>query len=182
MQEAENPDEGCFQKTPLNFVGKMSTIDYTNPLTKDLEIPALDTTEGTSPKGSMWRKNPIPFCVWLTEGPSTSCPLGAQFKPPVKGTPVGYGPFNDWVLADNVQVPDVEGEYVLFRCLSWRWDCEEFYPGQVWTTCSNIRITGSGPAPAPAPSGQKYACRSNTCIAAASGADLTVCQSACGSR
>merc|ERR1719335_1568202 len=126
---------------PLKFVGDTSTIDYRG-LKRNLEIPAMTTSKGTFPAGSMWRKNPIPFCVWLTEGPATSCPLGAQFKPPVFGTPEGYGPFN-FDIADQVQVPEgLEGDYVL----SWRWDCEEFYPGQVWTTCANVHIS-SGPAP-----------------------------------
>jgi hypothetical protein len=128
--------EECFQQLPLNFVGNTSTVDYHSTLKKDLVIPAQSTTEGTFPSGSMWRKNPIPFCDWRSEGGGKGCPLGAQFKPPVKGTPEGYGPFPDWDLADQVQVPDVEGDFVL----SWRWDCEEFYPGQVWTTCSNVHI------------------------------------------
>jgi hypothetical protein len=132
--------EECFNKLPLNFVGDTTTIDYRGvPLKKNLEIPAISTTNGTFPVGSMWRKNPIPFCVWLTKGPATHCPLGAQFKPPVKGTPEGYGPFNDFDIADKVQVPeDIEGDYIL----SWRWDTEEFYPGQVWTTCAKVHITG----------------------------------------
>jgi len=134
--------EECFQKMPLKFVGDVSKVDYRG-IRPNLEIPAISTTNGTFPAGSMWRKNPIPFCVWLTKGPSTHCPLGAQFKPPVKGTPEGYGPFPDFDIADQIQVPEgIEGDYVL----SWRWDTEEFYPGQVWTTCANVHIS-AGPAP-----------------------------------
>lgn len=129
--------EECFTKMPLNFVGKTSTVSYRSPLKKDVEIPAMDTTNGTYPAGSMWRRNPIPFCIWLTKGGGKGCPLGAQFKPPAPGV-VGYGPFPDFDIADEIQVPDIEGDYVL----SWRWDCEEFYPGQVWTTCANVHVSG----------------------------------------
>merc|ERR1712224_181463 len=47
----------------------------------------------------------------------------------------------------GVIVPaDLEaGDYIL----SWRWDTEEF--AQVWTSCSQIRITNGGPTPAPTP-------------------------------
>merc|ERR1711904_493280 len=38
------------------------------------------------------------------------------------------------------------GDYIL----SWRWDTEEF--AQVWTSCSQIHITGSDPEPTPVPS------------------------------
>jgi hypothetical protein len=130
--------EACFNKIPLDFAGNTSTVAYRSAARRDLVIPALSTTNGTFPAGSMWRKNPIPFCDWRTEGGGKGCPLGAQFRPPVPGTPEGYGPFPDWDLADAVRVPaGLEGDFVL----SWRWDCEEFYPGQVWTTCSNVRIS-----------------------------------------
>ena len=111
-------------------------------------------------------------------GGGKGCPSGAQFVPPVKGTPEGYGPFADWALADKVQVPNVPaGDYVV----SWRWDCEEFYPGQVWNTCANVRITGSAPAPPPAPTpSQNYACQHNKCVASPTGKDLATCQSLCG--
>jgi hypothetical protein len=137
--------EECFNKMPLNFVGNTSVIDYRGaPFKKNLEIPATSTTNGTFPAGSMWRKNPIPFCAWDTVPPVPGCPLGAQFKPPVKGTPEGYGPFPDFDIADKVQVPEgTEGDYVV----SWRWDCEQFYPGQVWTTCANVHISGKKSEP-----------------------------------
>jgi hypothetical protein len=133
--------EECFNNGHLNFVGDTSIIDYRGaPGTTNLEIPAQSTTNRTFPAGSMWRKIPIPFCAWTSAPPIPGCLSGKQFDPPVKGTPVGYGPFK-FDIMDQVQVPqDLEGDYVL----SWRWDCEEFYPGQVWTTCANVHITSSG--------------------------------------
>jgi len=157
----ENPmdmTEECFTKTPLNFYGNTSTIRYTYGAGA-IEIPAMDTTEGTHPPGSMWRRNPIPCCTWLCAGPNTGCkfPCAPQFDPPInvktgKSTGIsGYGPFNDWVLEDKIVVPDLpDGVYAL----GWRWDTEEFM--QVWTSCSKIKISGSPapphpPAPTPAP-------------------------------
>lgn len=128
--------EECFQQGGLNFVGDTHTIEYLDG-TADIEIPAMDTTEGTFPAGSMWRRNPIPTCNWLQGGPATKCPLGYQFKPAAKGLG-GYGSFNNFQIRDNVQVPNLPaGQYVL----SWRWDTEEF--AQVWNTCSRIRIVNA---------------------------------------
>jgi hypothetical protein len=56
-----DPTEDCFQSHPLDFVGKTTTIRMDNNQSHpDFEIPATDTVTGTSPKGSMWRVNPIP--------------------------------------------------------------------------------------------------------------------------
>jgi hypothetical protein len=63
--------EQCFQQEVLNFVGDTSFIEYIRnssssshsgdgKLPLRFEIDALRTTEGTTPRGSMWTKNPIP--------------------------------------------------------------------------------------------------------------------------
>ena len=54
--------EECFQQTPLDFVGKETEIRYTDSAKKSVTIPAVTTAVGTYPKGSMWRKNPVPMC------------------------------------------------------------------------------------------------------------------------
>ena len=55
---------------PLPFVGKTTTIRMDDNETQpDFEIPAMDTTIGTSPAGSAWRRNPIPAC---------NCDLGEE--------------------------------------------------------------------------------------------------------
>ena len=49
---------------PLPFVGTTTTIRMDDNQTHaDFEIPAVDVTIGTSPKGSAWRRNPIPACT-----------------------------------------------------------------------------------------------------------------------
>ena len=59
----QEPTEECFQSMPLPFVGKTTTIRMDDNETQpDFEIPAMDTTIGTSPAGSAWRRNPIRKC------------------------------------------------------------------------------------------------------------------------
>lgn len=54
--------EECFQRTPLAFVGNTTEIRYTDSAKPSVTIPAVTTSVGTHPKGSMWRKNPVPMC------------------------------------------------------------------------------------------------------------------------
>lgn len=76
--------EECFQRTPLEFVGDTQFIEYCTSTTQfppynptpakpfpkcggpsdppTTAITALDVSEGTLPKGSTWRRNPIPGC------------------------------------------------------------------------------------------------------------------------
>jgi len=54
--------EACFQQTPLDFVGDQTEIRYTDSSKPSVMIPAVTTSVGTFPKGSMWRKNPVPMC------------------------------------------------------------------------------------------------------------------------
>ena len=63
--------EECFQQTPLDFVGEKQWVNYYKDRKTGhrTEIEALQTTEGTYPKGSMWRANPLwpnrsPQCIW----------------------------------------------------------------------------------------------------------------------
>ena len=54
--------EECYQQTPLDFADETTTITYYDGSRAPFEINATSTNVGTYPKGSMWRKNPIPMC------------------------------------------------------------------------------------------------------------------------
>ena len=45
--------EECFQRTPLNFVGTQTEIRYNDASKASVKIPAVTTSVGTYPKGSM---------------------------------------------------------------------------------------------------------------------------------
>ena len=142
-------DEECFQKTPLPFVGQQSlrwdginggggTRHY---------FDGTYVSEGTTPAGSMWAKNPLPR--------NDTHQTLASFAPPCDETPdCGqhsrknkckcsgmWGPFNVEIV-DTVALPAElpAGEYVL----GWRWDCEE--SNQIWTSCSDVTIVGKDAA------------------------------------
>jgi hypothetical protein len=138
-------DEECFQSHPLAFVGGTHTIRYNDGSKKDFEINATQITDGVTPKGSTWRRNPIPGCncdignkcmmggkgfsAAYENAPeplsSKVCPTGTMFPAlfedgagdvgVLTGHPLHYS------IVDKVAVPTAEGEYVL----SWRWDCEQ---------------------------------------------------------
>jgi hypothetical protein len=50
------------QKIPLDFVGNTTEVRFTDASKAPITIDAVQTNVGTFPKGSMWRKNPIPMC------------------------------------------------------------------------------------------------------------------------
>jgi len=108
--------EECFQRNQLDFVGNTQMVQYGKDRTSGhrTEIPALQTTEGTFPAGSMWRANPL-------------LPHGEE------GGSSDYGHGH---IYDEVRVPEhlQPGEYVL----SFRWDSK--CSPQVWTSCANIRV------------------------------------------
>jgi len=82
--------EECFQRTTLKFVDDHHTIRYLDNGTQ-FDIPAMSVNEGTWPKGSTWRRNPIPACncdngrgcVYDKKGTLTSAYAdGAEPQPP----------------------------------------------------------------------------------------------------
>ena len=105
-----------------------------------------ETSAGTTPTGSAWRKNPIP------RGPHAWSFYGASFEPvceeseacksaldkaPAPGVCRCSGEWNDQVeIMDTVRIPAglAPGDYVL----GWRWDCEE--STQIWASCSDVTI------------------------------------------
>jgi len=61
-EDGSDVTEACFQQTPLSFVGNTTEIRYADNAKPSVTIPAVTTSVGTFPKGSMWRKNPVPMC------------------------------------------------------------------------------------------------------------------------
>jgi hypothetical protein len=151
--------EECFSKMPLQFVGN-SSLRYGGEGGRrvwfDSRARGWETSVGTLPAGSSWRKVPLPRAParagedwgWknfgasfepvcdepkeCTEGKGHSAPLGAcqcsgQGAPT---NPIGAE------IVDRVVIPvDVPpGDYVL----GWRWDCEQ--TPQVWSSCSDVTI------------------------------------------
>ena len=101
-------NEDCFQQMPLAFATNHSLIRYTDGTTPDVEVPAVDASEGTSPVGSAWRRMPVPACncdigdsckTSLIKKPGNmflayddagsddvpNCPTGTQFEVPAPG-------------------------------------------------------------------------------------------------
>ena len=111
---------------------------------QQVEIDALRVTEGTTPSGSEWSRNPIPTC-WGSGAEVTPC--RPAFQPPAgcnetcwgyqvngtysKGSPTVEMP----AIVDRVLIPKdlPAGNYVV----GWRWvetSCQPFALRQ-WLTC-----------------------------------------------
>lgn len=144
--------EECFEKTVLRFEGDHQWIQFGDDVADRAKIPAIRTTEGTNPSGSQWTKNPVAPCQGASGGLGRPSIYGKnnqiqqcqpQFEPhQINGADLmgfGVNEFYQFIIVDQVHVPDElePGLYVL----SHRWDCEQ--TPQVWTTCSNIRITAA---------------------------------------
>ena len=140
--------EDCLQAHPLSFVGSNHTIRYLDGR-PDISIPAMDVSQGTTPAGSSWRRNPIPACNCdkgfgckgvngtnelksYANDPAPSpvgfdCPTGTQFPVPF---PYGYGqqvwnlkPPKAGLAADTWVIVDRVRvpEEVGDYVLRWRW-------------------------------------------------------------
>lgn len=156
----------CFEANVLKFASDMSGIRYEDGSGKaDVAVPALDVSEGTLPKGSTWRRVPIPACncdagfvcgtgssqhgafkQYESKSPggkNTQCPTGVQFEPPSQGI-YGYWVNNhkDFLsqvsIVDQLMVPKVSGDFIL----QWRLDCEQ--TPQIWNACGDITISNGG--------------------------------------
>lgn len=136
-----NVTEECFQAGHLAFVGDTHIIQWGPSKAMRKTIPAVYTTNGTYPAGSMWARGPIPTCahanggyVWRGKSAIDCEPYPwrpenlrkTQFPPPLPGL-YGWGTdytnkpkhYMPYFIIDRVQVPmDLEpGSYAL----SWRW-------------------------------------------------------------
>jgi len=164
--------EACFQSNHLTFTNSSSTIHFDDNSHADITI---DGKIYTPEDGRQWKMSPIPGCAcdnglscggksdsmrgsscsypesrtYSHHGSATpACPTGTMFEAQFTQFTQGYlvGPSNTFSVMDEVNVPNVPGEYVL----GWRWDCEE--TDQVWNSCADIVITdGDIPTPPPAP-------------------------------
>ncbi len=151
-------DEACFQENPLEFAGDSTWFQAGSDAASRVAFDAVDVNDGNSkgvmPKGSTWRKNPLPACAGASGGSTLrgskefACDK-PQFTPiPYKDGAWGYGigeptedspalnsTLADFSIIDKVKVPDVDdGNYVV----QWRWDSEQ--TPQVWTQCSIVKI------------------------------------------
>ena len=127
---SERLTEECFQKRPLKFSGAKSWLRWSNG--QQVEIDALRVTEGTTPPGSEWSRNPIPTC-WGSGAEVTPC--RPAFQPPagcnktcwgyqVNGTYSKDSPTVEMpAIVDRLLLPQdlPAGSYVV----GWRWDCEQ---------------------------------------------------------
>ena len=161
IARADGPlTEASFGENPLDFVG-LSALRWDGDAAMQLSFNATEkgweTNVGTVPKGSTWRKVPIPNAIWERTGPqfepvcqeSEACIDAVRFNrlhggagnPPVGtcrcSTFSNGGPLLPNVeMVDTVRIPShlAPGKFVL----QWRWDCEE--SDQVWASCSDITI------------------------------------------
>jgi len=75
----------CFEETVLEFATSTYTVRYDGRLmagTPDAVLAAVDTSVGTKPAGSKWRKNPIPHCN--CDNPARGCKSDPKYNPQQK--------------------------------------------------------------------------------------------------
>ena len=160
LAPADQPmTEENFIKLPLDFVGN-SVLRWDGNVSTQLEFNSAakgwETSVGTVPRGSTWRKNPIPSGLWEREGASFE-PVCEESKECIDvfttsnqgGDKQGLcrcsGYSNGGPLLPNVEIVDLikipeklaPGKYVL----QWRWDCEE--SDQIWASCSDVTVVES---------------------------------------
>jgi hypothetical protein len=140
--KSEELTEECFQKMPLPFATATQKLRWANGT--EVEINASLVSEGTTPLGSTWARNPIPACKSFSGGFNEDGCDAPQFLPPAGCNSLcwGYQPSAEVPdrdipeIVDVLQVPsDVSaGDFVL----GFRWDCEQ--TPQIWSSCSDIKI------------------------------------------
>jgi len=166
--------EQCFQMRTLPFVGSHHTIRYLDNKT-EFTIPAIDVSEGTWPKGSTWRRNPIPACncdrgdscsapngpidlknAYADEGPpqpkgdaknGNDCPTGTQFPVPF---PYGYGMHmwynkEDGPSRDMWAIVDKVQVPKTTGDFVLRWRWDTEQNPQIWTNCADVSIVAPAP-------------------------------------
>ena len=118
--KVEPLSEACFQRTPLPFANTTQRLVLSDGAKVDID--AAIVTEGVTPHGAQWMKNPIPACH-----PYWSDCKTPQFAPPrgcdrscwgsTDNRTLGYSlpRIVDWLKLPAGLAP---GDYVL----GWRWD------------------------------------------------------------
>ena len=112
-----NVTEECFKAGHLDFVGDHHIIQWGPHKLTRKEIPAVYTSNGTHPAGSMWARGPIPTCAHANGGyvwrgtSAIDCepyPWRAenlrktQFPPPLPGL---YGWGTDYIAKPHNYMP-----------------------------------------------------------------------------
>lgn len=60
---SEKPTEACFQKYSMPFLNEETVIHYPDGSRADITIPSVTVTgDVVTPKGSTWKRNPVPAC------------------------------------------------------------------------------------------------------------------------
>jgi hypothetical protein len=79
--------EDCFQRGTLRYASNESWIQRGPDAANRTAIPAVRTSAGTFPAGSVWTKNPIPPCAAADGSPVRTPPDCPQpmFEPPLPG-------------------------------------------------------------------------------------------------
>jgi len=160
--------EATFQKMPLDFVGP-SILRWDGDKTTEHAFDAFQVSEGTSPLGSTWRKNPIPPAPWEWPRKGASfepvCEESAECKAAIYGEnlvngmcrcsgystgatpnrPQGPGQARTIALLPNLEIVDLVKIPADLKpgkyVLGWRYDCEE--TDQIWQSCSDITVTAA---------------------------------------
>ena len=114
-------NEECFQKTPLAFVGLQGLRWGGGPTNggKEIFFQGTYVTEGVTPNGSMWAKNPIPLLGG--EAGMVEPPGQPAFPPPCTNITMctsmedGDNSNAQLEIVDHIQVPEdlPDGDYVL---------------------------------------------------------------------
>lgn len=140
--------EKCFQAHHLDFVGQ-SAFRWGGVGGRQIAVNATDVSTGTTPAGSMWRKNPVPGGPWgwalhgASFAPlcdeSPECTGAVRKKAPFmtcQCSGEGVGDIPTLEIVDRVMIPKglPAGEWVI----SWRWDCEE--STQIWNSCADVIV------------------------------------------
>jgi len=153
LANGQQLDEACFQRTPLDFVGR-SALRWGGAGGRVLPFDATYVQGNqTSPAGSMWAKNPVPR-TWKDKAGnwgagSNQFQTGEGFQPVCDDAGMDkngsaysctseWGPYN-MEIVDRVALPAAlpAGEYVV----GFRYDCEE--SNQIWSSCSDVTITAA---------------------------------------
>ena len=141
LAPADGPlDEEAFRKLPLPFVGQQGLRWGGGPAHGGTELffDGTYVSEGTTPAGSAWAKNPIPRNDKTGQhGEASGFPPHCKDVAMCQGMTDGSTAVPDLAIVDRVLVPKgtPPGAYVL----GWRWDCEE--SNQIWQSCSDVLIT-----------------------------------------
>ena len=151
----------CYQQTPLKFATPETEIRYQDGSKAPFNVTSPTTDIGTWPKGSQWRKNPVPMCncdIGLGCGHKDESELSETVKAERR-----MAMFHDAVAGKTCTAVTkdkcgTDYDDSCMKCGSGAtYDCEQCCPsctpvtktisGQSYTWCQ----CGKGPAPGPSP-------------------------------